>query len=166
MRSQTYHQPRKRKLAVSVISSATLAALWLRLRPFAVAVEGRSMEPTLHVGDYLLAVRPARLGRGSLVVFGHPRDPGFELVKRVAGLSGDAVEGRRVGFDEIWVVGDRAGGSTDSSSFGPIRRSALKGRVVLRYWPLGRMRLFRRVAPRPTGDPRSRGPSQAGRPDP
>jgi signal peptidase I len=60
-------------------------------------VDGPSMQPTLHDGDVVLAVRPGmvapldRLDRGDLVAL---RDPagGGPIVKRVVGLPGDVVE--------------------------------------------------------------------------
>jgi len=85
-------------------------------------VEGRSMEPTLHSGQYLLinkavywSVDPHILGnvlagetenagengkffvfgppqRGDVVVFHYPRDPERDFIKRVIGVPGDTVE--------------------------------------------------------------------------
>jgi hypothetical protein len=36
------------------------------------------------------------------------------------------------------VLGDNRSESQDSRAFGPVRRAAIFGRVVLIYWPLGR----------------------------
>ncbi|MFN2590050.1 MAG: nickel-type superoxide dismutase maturation protease [Actinomycetota bacterium] len=120
-----------------------VALSWWRWRPFRVAVEGRSMAPELAPGDYLVAVRPIRPRRGHLVVVEHPERPGFEMVKRLAGVPGDVVGGRRLGRDELWVIGDAASASTDSRSFGPVGRGAIRGVVRLRYWPPERLRVFR-----------------------
>jgi len=100
------------------------------------------MEPGLQVGDYLLGVRPGRIGRGALVVLEHPLRPGFELVKRVKALPGERVGPVMLGPEEYWVVGDRQDASTDSRAFGPVNRSAILGVVRLRYWPPSRFATF------------------------
>jgi signal peptidase I len=111
-------------------------------RLFRVAVEGMSMAPEIRPGDYLVAMRTGRLRPGDLVVVEHPDRPGFEMVKRVTGLPGDRVGDRIMGPGEHWVMG-AAAGSTDSRSFGPVGLGAIRGVVRLRYWPPGRIRLFR-----------------------
>jgi signal peptidase I len=92
------------------------------------------------------------------------------LVKRIVGLGGETVEiangqvhvnGRplaepwadgptlssgewSIGRDEVFVLGDnRASGSVDSRSFGPVATQTLQWRVAFRYWPAAR---FGRVA--------------------
>jgi nickel-type superoxide dismutase maturation protease len=103
-----------------------------------VSVEGASMLPTLTHGDFLVAVSMARPRRGSLVVVEHPARPGYEMVKRLAGLPGEQAGGRRLGANEYWMLGDHPGGSTDSRQFGPVPREAIRGVVRLRYWPPSR----------------------------
>ncbi len=116
---------------------------WWSLRPFRVAVEGRSMEPELLPGDYLVATRTRFVPRGSLVVMEHPGRPGFEMVKRVTGLPGDPIGDGALSPGQHWVRGDNPSASSDSGSFGPVGPGAIRGVVRLRYWPPGRMRLFR-----------------------
>lgn len=93
-----------------------------------------------------------------------------DLVKRVVGLPGDRIEGRdghvyvngrrirepylpagvrsrefgpvEVPADGYFVLGDNRPFSKDSTYFGPITRSAIVGRVFVRIWPLGRLRVF------------------------
>jgi signal peptidase I len=100
-----------------------------------VAVAGGSMLPTLEPGDWALAVvKP--VGAGDVVVVEHPERPGFELVKRVAGVPGDTMpDGRVLGPDEYWVEGDEGGRSSDSRAFGPVRRADVRGTVVYVLWP-------------------------------
>jgi len=71
------------------------------LQPFRIPSE--SMEPTLLVGDFLLANKqsfspsgpldallpPTTIHRGDLVIFYDPLDPGRDLIKRVIALPGD-----------------------------------------------------------------------------
>lgn len=99
------------------------------------------MLPSLSPGDWALAVASSRYRRGDVVVVEHPARPGFEMVKRVAGLPGDLTpDGGVLGPDEFWVEGNRPEASTDSRSFGPVRREHLKARVRLVYWPPQRRR--------------------------
>jgi nickel-type superoxide dismutase maturation protease len=112
----------------------TLAIAVMRWRPFRIAVEGRSMLPALQPGEFLLAVRSRRLRRGALVVLEHPGRTGLEIVKRVAALPGEG----DLAPNQLWVVGEAAEASTDSRVFGPVERSAIRGVVVMRYWPPSR----------------------------
>jgi signal peptidase I len=88
-----------------------------------------------------------------------------EFIKRVVGLPGETVEGKagrvyvngRVLYEPylpdgtvtsdfppivvpdgtLWVMGDNRSNSSDSRFFGPIRRSTVQGRTILRVWPPG-----------------------------
>jgi type IV secretory pathway protease TraF len=92
------------------------------------------MEPSLSDGEWAIALR-RRVRVGSVVVVEHPERPGFELLKRIVAAPGDSVAERRLGAGEWWVEGDATGASTDSRAFGPVPRSAIRGRVVLVYSP-------------------------------
>jgi type IV secretory pathway protease TraF len=92
------------------------------------------MQPAIRPGEWAIAVR-SRLRVGSVVVVEHPSRPRFELVKRIVGAPGDAIGGRTLGASEWWVEGDAPDASTDSRSFGPVARSAIRGRVILVYSP-------------------------------
>lgn len=90
-----------------------------------MAVAGHSMAPTLREGDWLLYVRLGRAPRaGDVVVARDPREPERWLIKRVRGVEGDAIS----------LAGDVPGHDA-----GPVRRDAIMGRAVLRYWPLRRV---------------------------
>ena len=55
----------------------------------------RSMEPTLFIGDYVLADMTSsgrKPARGDLIVFEYPKDPDKDFLKRVVALPGDKVE--------------------------------------------------------------------------
>lgn len=110
-----------RTLAGVLAAVATLAVVAGVRR---VVVEGDSMRPTLDPGDRLLLVRAPRPSVGDLVAVGDPRT-GRLLVKRVAAVHGSLLQ----------VRGDNPAASTDSRSFGPVLRSAVRGRVVRRYYP-------------------------------
>jgi signal peptidase I len=59
-------------------------------------IEGSSMEPNFHNGEYLLVNKLAyRLGeyqRGDVIVFKYPGDTTKDYIKRVIGLPGDTIE--------------------------------------------------------------------------
>jgi signal peptidase I len=142
--SETYHRGRSR-VAGWVAGIATVGvAAWtiVRHRPSRVAIEGPSMTPALVPGDWCLVAVPRRWRRGDVVVVEHPGRPGYEIVKRLVGLPGDAISGRRLGPGEHWVEGDHPS-STDSRAFGPVAAEALRARVLLIYWPPARRRLVR-----------------------
>jgi signal peptidase I len=45
---------------------------------------------------------------------------------------------RVVPHGRLWVMGDNRSNSEDSRVFGPIRRSSVVGRAVVRVWPVQR----------------------------
>lgn len=101
------------------------------------AVVGESMEPVLRHGDRVLvdvwsyASRPPRFGEVVLL-----RMPGgLPLVKRVVEPSAE----EDVSGESLWVLGDNPAASRDSRDFGPVPLDRLRGRVVWRYWPPGRI---------------------------
>lgn len=81
-----------------LIEAAVLAAITVVLLNFVTArymVEGSSMEPNLHTGQFLIVNRlPQHLGaieRGDVIVFRFPGNPEENYVKRVIGLPGDEI---------------------------------------------------------------------------
>lgn len=115
-----------------------VAVLAVRRALFVVRIDGVSMEPTFRSGDAVLAIRrpigpPIR--HGDVVVCRLPAElpgpPGY-LVKRVAGLAGDAVDGAGVvPPGRVYVLGDGTN-SLDSRRLGPLPLSAVRGRVIAR----------------------------------
>lgn len=81
-----------------LVETALLAAIiWLAVN-FATAryvVEGSSMEPNLHSGQFLIVSRLSyEFGepqRGDVIVFDYPNNPSDDYVKRIIGLPGDSV---------------------------------------------------------------------------
>lgn len=107
-----------------------VALAWLAARPRRLEVRGDSMAPTLNGGDRAIALRPAWVGPGDLVVLPDPDLPERQLVKRVL-WQGRPEGGRRV----VWVEGDNVAASTDSRSFGLVRRREVRGVLVWVYHP-------------------------------
>jgi nickel-type superoxide dismutase maturation protease len=122
-------RPYRRSALVAAGALALAGAAAGVLRPLGrVAVEGRSMRPTLEPGDRLLLVRRRTYRPGAIVAVADPRD-GRLLVKRVEAVTADG-----------WLVvaGDDPGASTDSRTFGPVPPSLVRGQAVHRYAPSAR----------------------------
>lgn len=130
-------------------------------------VEGPSMKPNLHEGQYLIISKmlykfqPPR--RGDIIVFHHPKNPSRDLIKRIVGLPGETIEIRQgrvyvngalleepyvlhwgryssryvLGPDEFYVLGDNRPNSDDSHNWGVLSRGRIVGKAWISYWPPG-----------------------------
>ena len=112
-----------------------------------VSVWGKSMEPALHSGEALLFDRLAYIRSGprpgDIVLIEEPGRKGLRMVKRITALPGEiSVDDLVLKPGEYWVEGDNANESTDSRTFGPVRRENLRGRAWIRYWPVERWKLL------------------------
>jgi signal peptidase I len=105
-----------------IITLALFVAARWSLQPF--TVEGQSMEPTFHNGEYILVdkvtYRLRSPERGDVVVFVYPGDPSLDYIKRIIGVPGDHVTIRNhqvyvnsVPISEPYIAAepDYAGGS-------------------------------------------------------
>ena len=93
---------------------------------FRVLIEGPSMESTLRAGEWWIARRQDAARPGDIVVVEQPGGSGLLMVKRLV----------RMESSGYWVEGDNPGQSRDSRHFGPVDARLIRGRLVLRYWPL------------------------------
>ena len=128
-------------------------------------VEGPSMRPNLHTGQYLIIskivykLHPPE--RGDIIVFHHPRGGGRDLIKRIVGLPGEMIAIRQgqvfvndtlleepyvldrgrysdqveLGQDEFYVLGDNRRNSDDSHNWGELGLEQIVGKAWLSYWP-------------------------------
>ena len=118
-----------------------------------------------------------RLGeprRGDVIVFEPPNRPGEDYVKRVIATPGELIEilngqviinnqpldepyiahpgsysmaARRVGPNELFVLGDNRNSSSDSHNWGMLTRDKLVGKAWVSYWPPSRWGIIPRDAP-------------------
>lgn len=88
--------------AYDILETAILTLLiFLLIRTVAqnFRIEGYSMEPNLHAGQYLIInkiiyhIHPPE--RGDIIVFEYPKSPNRDFIKRVIGLPGETVEIRQ-----------------------------------------------------------------------
>jgi len=111
--------------------------LWIA-QPF--VVNGNSMVPNFHNGDYLIIDEITYQFRkpeiGEVIVFHYPKNPSEFFIKRIEGLPGDTVNGKILAADEYYVLGDNRSESLDSRYWGPVKSNLIVGRAILRLWPI------------------------------
>jgi signal peptidase I len=135
----------------------------------AYEIKGRSMQATFEDGEKVVVLKTLyEIARGDIVVFASKEEPGKDLIKRVIGLPGERVKvegghvsinGRvldepyakfgdsgeysaRVEPDHYYVLGDNRPDSHDSRKFDTIPAASIKGKVVVRWWPLTKLQSF------------------------
>jgi signal peptidase I len=84
-----------REIAETVVLIAVIFTL-VNLACARFVVDGPSMQPTFHTGQFIIVSRVNYLlgdpQRGEVVVFHYPNNPTQDYIKRVVGLPGDTVE--------------------------------------------------------------------------
>lgn len=116
------------------------------------------MLPTFNVrGDVLLteylSPRLNMIKSGDVVVAVKPTDPRVSVLKRVRGMGGESIwvhpKGKpypiqyTVPEGYVWLEGDNASQSTDSREYGAVPMALVKGRIILRFWPMSQAGFIR-----------------------
>ena len=134
---------RTARLIAQPIVIALVMALGVRHAVHIYSIPSGSMEPTLQVGDHIL-VTPYRFAdprKGDVIVFHSPVNRDELMVKRIAGVAGDLVEGNQgkliVPAGCYFVLGDNRANSFDSRQWGVLPRSEIVGRARLILWSSG-----------------------------
>jgi signal peptidase I len=166
--SQTTSGTRFRRFLGEVIQTILIAGLLfiaVNLLTARIRVEGISMEPNLHEGQFVivnrLAYRWETPERGDIVVFRFPLNPDRRFIKRVIGLPGDSISIQSgmvfvnekqltepylavtpryngewtIGQNEVFVLGDNRNNSSDSQNWGALPLENIIGKAFLIYWP-------------------------------
>jgi len=150
---------------IQTVAIAGVLFLAVNLLSARIRVEGISMEPSLHEGQFVVVNRIAyrwnEAERGDIIVFRFPLNPSRRFIKRVIGLPGNTVTIRGgdlyidgqildepylaatprydgewvIGPDELFVLGDNRNNSSDSQNWGPLPMEEIIGKAVLVYWP-------------------------------
>jgi nickel-type superoxide dismutase maturation protease len=102
--------------------------LWILRKRKRFRVSGTSMLPLLQPGEEVLInpkisdTQPLRVG--DIVVAQHPSEKNLQLIKRIGTISEEG---------QYFIIGDNLQESTDSRSFGSLRREQIIGRVTCRF---------------------------------
>jgi signal peptidase I len=143
---------KKRKRLITGFGVAMLAVLgfviFFRQAFTTVVVSGPSMLPTFQSGERLLASSAywlvGDIKRKDIVVVRDPNASGY-IIKRVAFMPGEKVDFYNipktarlsdgpyiVPNDSYYLLGDNRAVSEDSRVFGPVKRSDIIGKIVIR----------------------------------
>jgi signal peptidase I len=82
---------------------------------------------------------------GEVTIYNTEHPDGFVLQEGAYLPDGRKTNGSQeiiLGEDEYYVLGDNRPASSDSRVFGPLKKNAVIGKVLLRAWPINKVSLF------------------------
>ncbi|HDD64614.1 MAG TPA: signal peptidase I [Firmicutes bacterium] len=127
-----------------------------------------SMSPTLIINDRVMAIKSSNFKRKDIVAIKDPTGRNEILIKRIIGLPGENItvkngyvyiNGERleepyikekpiytlsikIPPDCYFLLGDNRNNSEDSSTWGPVKKEMIVGKVICCYWPIKRFKIF------------------------
>ena len=150
---------------VETVGLAVILFLVINTVSARVRVDGVSMLPTLHNGEFVLvnklAYRAGTPTRGDIIVFRSTATNDLDLIKRIMGIPGDkisihdgqvVINGRilsepyinaipnysgdwQVPDGYLFVLGDNRNNSSDSHLWGFLPEKYVIGKALVIYWP-------------------------------
>ncbi|MCM8821079.1 MAG: signal peptidase I [Candidatus Omnitrophica bacterium] len=135
-----------------------------------VEIISSSMEPTLKPRDRVVVVKKDVLKRYDIVIIDAPKGKKEILTKRIIGLPSETIEVKdgdvyingeklnepyikeqpdyellkeKIPEGSYFLLGDNRNKSEDSSVWGPVDGSFIRGRVVCKYWPFKEFSLLK-----------------------
>jgi signal peptidase I len=163
---------------IETLLLALVLFLGINLITARIRVDGPSMQPTLHNGEYVivnrLAYKWAKPRLGEVIIFRFPRNPRQEYIKRVIGVPGDEVyitnkqvfvNGQlldepyiadapqyfgtwRVPQNSLFVLGDNRNDSSDSHDWEFVPMQNVIGKALVVYWPPSTWGLIAHINPK------------------
>ena len=129
-----------------------------------VRVQGSSMKSTLNNGDILLLYKLGKYNRNDIVVLKEEANNEI-IIKRIIGMPGETLEivdgsiyidgkviedkhayGKTGDYDKItlkddeyFLLGDNRVVSKDSRVFGPVKKSKIRGKIIVRLFPFNKI---------------------------
>jgi len=128
-----------------------------------------SMEPTLSIGDRIISIKVEDIKRKDIVILYPPKGKKEILTKRVVGLPGEnlkikdgfvyingekieepyikekpnyEIEEIKIPTGKYFLLGDNRNESEDSSIWGPVEKENIIGKIICRYYPFKRFKIF------------------------
>jgi signal peptidase I len=128
-----------------------------------------SMEPTLSIGDRIISIKVEDIKRKDIVILYPPKGKKEILTKRVIGLPGEnlkikdgfvyingekieepyikekpnyEIEEIKIPTGKYFLLGDNRNESEDSSIWGPVEKEKIIGKIICRYYPFKRFKIF------------------------
>jgi len=130
-------------------------------------ITSSGMEPTFELGDKVIAIKSDLIKRKDIVLIKHPNNNKEIIIRRIIGLPGEKIKMKKgdvyinnekldenyiekdnssytktIPYFSYFVLSDNRKMQDDSSVFGPIENSLILKKVIVRYWPIKKFKIF------------------------